>query len=1292
MSSLNINYCPNPSFDNGTDGWSPLNSSISVLSTGGAFGPNFLKVVKKAEAYSGIRTNRLTAVNTRGVSSNYTASAYVKIPSGDQNGTLFVSILWYTDGMSFISEVSSAGSAITNGGSWTRISLTNSQPPADAGYASVRVSQHAAGSAGESFYVDAVQLEVGSAATEFKGYIDQAEEKAILNKALSKVPVPHLTGAELNADIELNGLIFNTIDPDGITWVVTDIKGLHNQPESEIPEMSRGIFADGDYDTKGRYKARAITIEGSILVPDGTYVTEARDKLVRATNLVRTGAWLKLKSKNERVRAIYVRLLGGINISVVNPRGRMNFSIGLKAPDPIIYEWNVSRDDGYFVSNVVAMNFDGSQVGSIDIGNNGNYPVSAIFDVRGPVYGPNATIFNASNQDLITFSESLRGESRYNIATKELVEGLASLKFDREHQLYVGDEITVALSENVVVTGVSRTSGNAVATITTSETHGFSNLDSVVLTNVDTTLNGTVLTVANASGTSFTVTGTSTTALSNAALVSASALDYTNQRFNGTQYVSAVPNAKAIKYSTEYRESTALTNVSNQNVITTRNIVYLDADHLEIDTKNQEVALNGDAAEQRAKLDALIDWIKLGAGNNELSFDDSNQHVYYVTNRVRANTGVVTLTTAETHGFDVGDNIIVDYLGTGYDTANRVLVTSYQQSGTTLTLTTDAAHGFADGQTVVITGVSGTLDGKYVIAANTSTTINVTTNAASSANVNPTLVSGTAKTIRPVTYYSKSNNTVTIVAPSHGLVAGDPIYIANVHDEVDGQAWVQTNVNADVFTFDTRTIREASKIANTAASSGAQVIRRFPVTAITDQTLSYNSGNTTANTTGGVGLLASVNGTYAAITATSRTKNVATITTKTKHGFAAGDFIKVEGTDSAGTGYTVSYGDEKQISSYLVAGTKVTITAASNGLLANDAVTIYGINTNVDGVDINGTYSVDSVDTPNNKFTYTASPAKDVEYNTTARSLTSNVATVYLSTAPKFKATDDDGNPTRITITGLDSPFNVSNVALSTVDLNDNSITFSLTNANVAYGANTSGIVGLTYSGTPERAFEYKRNTILYHTINNGTGVDATVSGNVAWMITESAHTLNVGDTVEILNLSSVVNGTRTVASVPNTSAFTVLIDNSTIVQKKNFTIATRNAGVSSMKLTFSSAHGFYAGDYIYLKRSTTAVFTDGVYKITSRPDSKTLTVTTAGTSAINAAASTVTHFAYPVDAEAYAIRAYEILASPAPTDYTFSYKNSGANASASVSNVSGEVVRNSDATMKVFYRSGWIG
>jgi len=115
--------------------------------------------------------------------------------------------------------------------------------------------------------------------------IDQGSENKLVNKALSKLPAPNVTGLKLEGDIQLGGLLLNTIDDNDVIWVCTDLEGWWNLPDSETPDLPRG-WGDGSYDARGRYAARQITLTGEFLTQDPAQVEQARQDLIRAIDLV----------------------------------------------------------------------------------------------------------------------------------------------------------------------------------------------------------------------------------------------------------------------------------------------------------------------------------------------------------------------------------------------------------------------------------------------------------------------------------------------------------------------------------------------------------------------------------------------------------------------------------------------------------------------------------------------------------------------------------------------------------------------------------------------------------------------------------------------------------------------------------------------------------------------------------------------------------------------------------------------------------------------------------------------
>lgn len=212
--------------------------------------------------------------------------------------------------------------------------------------------------------------------------VAQSAENKIVNKGLTKTPYPYVTGLELKADISLGDLILNTIDEDGIVWICTDIEGWWGHPEPEFQDLPRGL-GDGSYDVRGRYTARQIVLKGVFLTPDASYVQAARDKLVQATDLVYRGDYLKVNEGP--MKYSFVRLSGKPEIQTMNPRGRTEFSIGLRAADPIKYEWIDAGPDFYDQVDIQAKNVALSRTGTAIVTNKGNTKVPVLIEVTGEV-------------------------------------------------------------------------------------------------------------------------------------------------------------------------------------------------------------------------------------------------------------------------------------------------------------------------------------------------------------------------------------------------------------------------------------------------------------------------------------------------------------------------------------------------------------------------------------------------------------------------------------------------------------------------------------------------------------------------------------------------------------------------------------------------------------------------------------------------------------------------------------------------------------------------------------------
>jgi hypothetical protein len=537
------NLIVNPSFKTNTTGWSATGSStLSRITTDYFYGSSSLQVAKAASANSGAVTSSRILV-TQALS--YALGVYVKIAATEEPGTLVARVQWYDSATagSLISTSNTISLDVIPGDDWVRLTGVFTAP-STALSALISVVQPTAGTAAETFYVDAVLFEQAEYLNEYIDEPTQAQETKKVDKGLSPVPYPKITGLKLDAGISLGSLILNTIDENGVVWVCTDIEGWWNHPDTDIDDIPRG-YGDGSYDVRGRYQARQLTLNGVFLVPDASYVAAARSKLIENTDLVYTGNWL-ITNENPP-KASYVRLSGRPEINTVNPRGRTEFSIGLRAPDPLKYEWFAGNELGYRSVVIPGQSASPSVSGEGSVINTGNAYAPVVLEIAGPLTGP-GVIQNVTTNEEITIIESLRGVLTPAVSNKALTSNVATLTTSSEHNLLAGDEI--------VVTGVDST-------------------------------------------------------------------------FNGTYVILDVPTTVTLTYS-----KTA-NNVVSVAVSPTGTITF-GPDILEIDTRDHEVALNGDAIGKRNLIDVLAEWTLLAPGTNIFNFVDegnanttSSLTVYY---------------------------------------------------------------------------------------------------------------------------------------------------------------------------------------------------------------------------------------------------------------------------------------------------------------------------------------------------------------------------------------------------------------------------------------------------------------------------------------------------------------------------------------------------------------------------------------------------------------------------------------------------------------------------------------
>jgi hypothetical protein len=170
------NLIVNPSFKTNTTGWSATGSStLSRITTDYFYGSSSLQVAKAASANSGAVTSSRILV-TQALSY---ALGVIRKDRGvtEDAGTLVGRVQWYDSATagSLLSTSNTISLDVIPGDDWVRLTGVFTAP-AGALSALVSVVQPTAGTAAETFYVDAVLFEQASYLNEYVDEPTQAQE------------------------------------------------------------------------------------------------------------------------------------------------------------------------------------------------------------------------------------------------------------------------------------------------------------------------------------------------------------------------------------------------------------------------------------------------------------------------------------------------------------------------------------------------------------------------------------------------------------------------------------------------------------------------------------------------------------------------------------------------------------------------------------------------------------------------------------------------------------------------------------------------------------------------------------------------------------------------------------------------------------------------------------------------------------------------------------------------------------------------------------------------------------
>lgn len=518
---------------------------------------------------------------------------------------------------------------------------------------------------------------------------NEQQELTLVNQALSKPKFgdpydrPYVTGLKLERDVILGDLVLNRIDTDpssssyNTIWVCTDIEGWWEVPTPEVPNIPRGLD-DGSYDVRGRWLAREITLKGTILPPSKAVAPYARQELLSALDIVYKGVWLRVKE--EPMRSAYVRMVGKPTITNTNARGKIEFTVPLRAGDPVKYGWNgqsIQIDRAVRAGNVVTVTTNvahgfsnGNSITIFDLGTSfdGTHTIASVSaDGNKFTYSNTAAdtstavngyailaskydetsgytitdLSSAVNNIGGTSNVSVTNSGTTNVAVTVSITGpMTAPAYIKNITTGQNIRIVKSLRANTLsanVTTIARTAQTT--TLTTNIAHSFIVGDTITVANLG---------VASANGNK-TVTETTATTISysdpGVAIANASLINNTvnvcapshgaltgnsvyifglGTPFDGTYTLSAA-STNFFEYTKTYSnvstvyEGYAIVQYGSTADLATANLT--NSDSLEIDTYNTTVLYRGLPDAARSTLDADIDWIRLQPGTNVLRIE-----------------------------------------------------------------------------------------------------------------------------------------------------------------------------------------------------------------------------------------------------------------------------------------------------------------------------------------------------------------------------------------------------------------------------------------------------------------------------------------------------------------------------------------------------------------------------------------------------------------------------------------------------------------------------------------------
>jgi len=270
--------------------------------------------------------------------------------------------------------------------------------------------------------------------------------------------------------VAIGDLLFNTVDADGVFWILESFKGW-GSPGSTA-ELTQRVRGNGATSSEGFLKARVMTLEGTIDAPSPELLSAAVDQLSAA---VRLDGFRLLVAEAGRVRHCEAKRQDEVLISWLDAY-TAKFSIQVVAKDPRKFGDLVSAstrlpfsEGGLVRPSTWPRTWTGvSGTGQVTINNPGNTQAPVWLRIDGPLPAGGWTVTHQGKKSSLTFATALSlGSGEFVTVDMDRREVLAQGQAPRSGYVTSRGWFSLDPGDNVIAFSAQNYSSTASLTVST---------------------------------------------------------------------------------------------------------------------------------------------------------------------------------------------------------------------------------------------------------------------------------------------------------------------------------------------------------------------------------------------------------------------------------------------------------------------------------------------------------------------------------------------------------------------------------------------------------------------------------------------------------------------------------------------------------------------------------------------------------------------------------------------------------------------------------------------------------